>query len=98
MNEMSLDEAYRRYQLYWMLTHGYSLDDVLQVFIDELGEWVESGDEPISTRKDCLWAEDGLRNAFFNEHGFNGDLFASKAEFEETEFRNEEFMEILSQF
>lgn len=61
--------GYERYQLEWMIAHGYSLKDL----VDSLGEYTENSDLGIEFGN---WVAD---------MGFNGDLWVCKDEYEHSE-------------
>lgn len=70
---MSKLAEYRKYQLQWMIDHGYSLDDL----IDELLGMIDNGYE-----ETALWE---LYAFWSNDVGFGGQLWACYDEWEESE-------------
>ena len=74
--EKFLDECYRRYQLDWMISHGYGVDDIFKAVSDLISE----GSTPDSLADD------------FHETGFGGALFVCCEEFANAEFRDREYM------
>lgn len=69
---------YERYQLNWMIEHGYSLEDFVRV----LSWYVQHSG-----------AEDGLLTVFAkwqNEYGFNGEIYACEDEYYDNEYLMEE--------
>lgn len=68
---------YERYQLNWMIEHGYSLED----FVRELSWYAKQG------------TEDDLLTVFSdwqNECGFNGEGFVCEDEYYDNEYLIEE--------
>ena len=72
--------AYRKYQLHWMMTHGYSLDCLNDVANDW---WNEKFADP-------LYEQSFID--FLDEHGFYGALYACFSEFLQAEYRNKNYM------
>lgn len=75
--------AYEKYQLDWMLRHGYSLQDLMQ----ELHEY------------QCGSEDSKIVPAIFNDwqkdSGFHGELWACFDEFCETEYRDSQYIKFL---
>lgn len=71
---------YERYQLEWMIEHGYSLKDFLESFdsaFDSLGDGFDPGAmDAIDHRPDAF-------EVWIRDHGFNGEVFASEEEYRE---------------
>lgn len=76
--------AYRKYQLYWIADHGFSMDDLFKKMASCSGEIV-SDDEPITAEvlKD-LFEETGLGS---------GSLYPCFDEFLDYEYRDSDLME-----
>ena len=74
------DIAYQKYQLNWMLDHGYSLDDLVKKMTD------------VFTAYDDFFSPQSCYNLFLSDFGFGGELFASYQEFLECEYRNKEYI------
>ena len=80
MNESRMqEELYGIYQLDWMISHGHSLHDLYH----ELHEAEKEYETPNIGE---IWAD-------FEDHGFDGELFACFDEFCDTELRNESFIQ-----
>lgn len=88
------EEAYRKYQLLWMVEHGYSLDDLFELFLNNLAEIVEEG-HPIANSIDISCVEDDLKEMFL-DHGFDGECFVCKSEFLSTEYQDPDYVEKLN--
>lgn len=75
------DECYRRYQLHWMLEHGYSAENLATaVLAYAINAGLEPGHEP------------EIYDDWLLDAGFNGSLWAGKAEFLKTEFKDFQYM------
>ncbi len=77
--------AYQQYQLHWMSTHGYSLQDLMQSLTDYQYADPEDSDTISSPIKDQFnnWLRDG---------GFGNELWVCYAEFLETEYLDTDLM------
>lgn len=69
-------DAYQKYQLEWMLSHGYSLQDLIQALTEYQYEDPEDSDR-ISTPISAIFAE------WEQDVGFNSEIWACKAEWAE---------------
>ena len=85
------NEAYRKYQLLWMIEHGYSLDDLFEVIAENLAVIVDVMD--LAVIVDVM---DDVRNMFLLDSGFNGECFACKDEFLDSEYQDPEYVEKLN--
>lgn len=74
--------AYRRFQMYWMLVHDYTLQDIFEVFLESAAEII-SNDRSVRE----LTLENSLE-----EYGFGGDLYPCMDEFLDTEYEDEALM------
>lgn len=72
--------AYERFKLWWMIQHGYSINELLSLYSDFWGE-VEADSE----------GYDDFR-AFIEDTGFNGEIWPCFNEFLVTEFRDVSLM------
>ena len=83
--------CYEAYQLDWMLSHGYSLNDFLHGIAEAEEEARYSGEFPTGGTLDVY---DSLRNDF-EDQGFNGSLDVCKDEFLNAEFKDPMYMKHL---
>lgn len=83
--------CYELYQLDWMKTHGYSLQDAFNMLRG-------------IRRRLCIWnIDDGTccdddfdaMEEYFEERGFNGEIFACENEFYDCEYQDVGYMEYL---
>lgn len=80
LQEKPLSEtAYEKYRLYWMLTHGYTIVDL----INSLEAYREEDPEETIPALLETWEQDS---------GFDGSLWSCYEEFLECEFQNKEYM------
>ena len=81
--------CYELYQLNWMKSHGYSLQDVFNILREGYTESCVSGTINSGTSYDddfdCI-------ETYFEEQGFNGELFVSEKEFYDYEYLDSEYM------
>ena len=85
--------CYGAYQLDWMISHGYSLQDLKEILTGLAVEDIE--EEPLSAPTDetSVRAEaDCIVERFWTEAGFNGSLYVSKEEFLGAEYQDEAYM------
>lgn len=80
-----IEKVYGKYQLVWMIDHGYSLYDIFQVFFK--AEDVCKQYNITDTEGVLLAAKD-----YFMENGFNGELFNCYDDFVENEFMDVAYM------
>lgn len=84
--------CYELYQLDWLMTHGYSLQDVINVLREGYAECCSSN--LINQHTD--WDEDfDSVEEYFEEQGFNGTMFVCEDEFYDCEYQDTEYMEYL---
>lgn len=84
--------CYELYQLDWMMTHGYSLQDAFNMLREGYAEGCASGN--IDGGTGCDNDFDMLED-YFEEQGFNGELFVCEEEFYEAEYLDTDYMEYL---
>lgn len=82
------NELYRLYQLDWIATHGYSVDDI-----------IKQCNSLLSDNPDQCYGilyghpEYGLNTAEFEETGFaGGNIYASKSEFLQNKYLEKEYI------
>ena len=89
-----IDKCYEAYKLNWMLSHGWTLRDISEIFRGLAAEEVE--EEPMSIPTDESSVNnlaDCLEERFWTESGFgHGAMYACRDEFLETEFVEEQYM------
>ena len=78
-------KLYDLYQLDWLMSHGYSLCDVLTALRDAENEAMEFGDDDDF---------DAITDRFFEE-GIGGNIFACFEEFCDAELNDKEYIEDL---
>ena len=98
------DRCYKLYQLEWMMSHGYSLDDLYKVMLkyeqdmfdpEDFGDG-EYGHGHEFDASDLERAATQARDMFLFEDGFgSGHLFACKEEFLDTEYQDTAYMKWL---
>ncbi|MCD8082212.1 MAG: hypothetical protein LUE86_01475 [Clostridiales bacterium] len=74
------DIAYLKYQLDWIVSHGFFISDLSELAF----EWAHSMDSNNISFEEYL-----------EEHGFGGELWACREEFLETEYRDLAYMQRL---
>lgn len=79
--EKLFEIAYRKYQLRWMMDHGYDLKQFLTKIQDRIDDGADSIKEAFG------W--------FLSDSGFDGSIWACREEFRETEWNDEGYMESL---
>ena len=85
--------AYEKYKLDWMIRHGYTLSDLMEIFTDLAGEQIEEEPDniPINGSETILFA-DKLRRHFLDDVGFNGSIYVCMDEFLENEYCDFHYM------
>ena len=91
--ERFVDACYEAYQLDWMLSHGYSLQDAYEIIVGIASEEIT---HPMNIPTD----ESGMsvlakeaKSTFLNDVGFGpGSMFACKKEFLSAEYLDEDYM------
>lgn len=73
--------SYERYQMVWLLSHGYSISDL----IDELNNVWKNDDQ----REEV---SPGIAFNIFEEVGFRSEIWGSYEEFLDNEYRNKTYM------
>lgn len=84
--------CYELYQLDWMKTHGYSLQDAFNVLREGYAEGCMSRDINGGT---CCDDDFDVIEKYFAEQGFNGELYNCFDEFIECDFKDELYMKYL---
>lgn len=84
--------CYELYQLDWMKTHGYSLQDAFNMLRDGYAEACASGN--IDGGTGCAEDFDAMEE-YFEERGFDGEIFACENEFYDCEYQDVGYMEYL---
>lgn len=74
--------AYQKYKLDWMISHGMTLDDLLQQLNDYRNESDYGKEQDFLT----------LLREWEYERGFGGELYVCFNEFLETEFLDKDYM------
>lgn len=72
------DELYRKYQLNWMIEHGFSINDLILSLYDYSKEFTN---HPVSLRNSIEY----IFKDWENDNGFNGELWACRWEWEDNE-------------
>lgn len=85
-------KCYEMYQLDWMKTHGYSLQDAFNVLREGYAECYASG--MIDGGTGCDDDFDAMEE-YFEEQGFNGNLFVCENEFYDCEYQDIDYMKYL---
>lgn len=89
-------KAYERYQLKWMIEHGYSLGDIKEIITEIIGENIEYCPLLILPDRETLLKEiENVTDSFLNERGFSGNIFSCKNEFLSNEYQNRDYMQQL---
>ena len=86
------EKAYEKYQLDWIITHGYSLQNIFDIFKEGYIEGCENGniDDGTSCKDDFNYIK-----KYFEEHGFKGNIFVSYNEFLNYEYKDMKYMKSL---
>lgn len=74
--------AYEKYRLHWMLSHGYTLVDLIQ----EMQICIDETDEDKATDLNAIF------KAWEFNHGFGSEIWACYEEFLENEYQDKEYM------
>ena len=93
-----LETAYRKYQLDWMLSHGFSLTDLKSEITSCMAEVLSDEDcRPEGGPQDRAESlMDDALDMFLNSQGFgSGSIFACRDEFEDNEFMDRYYMKHL---
>ena len=90
-------ECYNAYQLDWMISHGHSLSDLYNVWLEYEQEIFDSNDKEILfDESDLERAMEQARDILLYERGFGeSQIFACKSEFLTHEFLDSDYMEHL---
>ena len=88
-------KCYEAYKLFWMLSHGYTLKDLIDECISHTAQNIEEDITAIPTNEAELRRLSENTPESFHDYGFSGSLFACREEFEDSEFLDEEFMNTL---
>ena len=83
--------CWRKYQLDWMMSHGYNLCDILNSMKEIMKFGLECSEECIDANSVTEFLDETV-NDFMYESGFNGDMFACFNEFLDYEYNDEEYM------
>lgn len=84
--------CYEKYQLDWMITHGYSLQDAFNILREGYEQGCNDGDIDGGTRCD----EDfDYVEKYFEKRGFDEQMFACGDEFYDCEYQNLDYMKHL---
>ena len=91
-------KCYEAYQLDWLISHGYSLNDLYKEMLDCMSEAldpVDFSDDPFNHNDLEYLAETG-KEMFLTSQGLGGgSIYACKDEFLESEFQDRAYMEHL---
>ena len=89
--------CYEAYKLDWMLSHGFTLQDLKEIFTGLAAEEVE--EDPLSVPTDGASVTDlaeRLEDRFLSGDGFgSGMVYVCREEFLQTEYHDKEYMERL---
>lgn len=86
-------KCYEAYKLDWMISHGYSLRDIVEITAELAGQAVEDDVMPIpSDGEDVIRLADRLTDDFLDTGFGGGSLYACKGEFLDAEFLDKEYM------
>lgn len=80
------EEAYRLYQLDWMKSHGYSVRDLAMAVINSHNDRSDPEDA------DAAKPDASAYDTWEYEDGFNGEIWACKEEFLESEYLDSDYM------
>ena len=93
MTEMKFKRrCYELYQLDWMMTHGYSLQDAFNILREGYAEGCAEGEIDGGTGCDDDF---DYMEEYFEEQGFNGCIFVCEEEFYDCEYQDVGYMEYL---
>ena len=84
--------CYELYQLDWMMTHGYSLQDTFNVLREGYSECCALGviNGVTGCNDDFAYMQE-----YFEEQGFYGSIFVCEEDFYNCEYQDIEYMEYL---
>lgn len=84
--------CYEMYQLDWLITHGYSIQDVFNVLREGYKDGCEDGEIDGST-----WCDEDFNylERYFEDRGLYGEIFVSEDEFYNSEYQDKDYMEYL---
>ena len=92
-------ECYEAYQLEWLLSHGFSLEETMNAVVEIVTEHLEDPENEFPEEAfevtNCIYK---CYQQFVNEVGFNGEIFACKDEFLDSEFQDPAYMQTLISF
>ena len=92
-DEVFVNECYEAYKLDWMLSHGYSLRDIMEVMTELAGQAVEDDVMTIPTNgEEVISLADRLVSDFMDTGFSSGSLYVCMDEFLGAEFRDEDYM------
>ena len=74
------DISYHKYQLRWMMDHGYSLEDLVEKMTEIFKEYDE------------FFSPESCYELFVSDYGFGGELFVSYQEFLDSEYRDKDYI------
>lgn len=81
-----LRTAWEKHRLYWMITHGHTLTEMMSILQDIWNEndpsCLEKTETPV-TDTFCHWE---------NDNGFGSEIWPSEKEFETCEFQDQDYM------
>lgn len=92
-------ECYAAYQLEWLLSHGFSLEETMNAIMEVVTDYLEDPEnefpeDPFEVNN-CIYK---CYQQFVNEVGFHGEFFACKDEFLDSEFQDPAYMQTLISF
>lgn len=91
------NKCYKAYQLDWMMSHGYALDDVIDILTGSLVDQIESDSETIESGDSAKNFMQCAREEF-EEQGFAyGHMYVCFDEFLKTEYLDAHYMKHLLQ-
>ena len=86
--------CYEAYQLHWMISHGYALSDLFEIFTEIASQVIE--DDPMmipSNGEEVLSLAEASKETFLDSQGFgSGSMYACFDEFLENEFLDPDYM------
>lgn len=91
------EKCYEKYKLHWMLTHGWTLTDLYDIFVGLAAREIEEEPMHIPTDENSVAnMAQMLKEMFLTEDGFgSGSLYACFDEFMTHEFEDRAYMESL---
>ena len=92
-DKVFIDQCYESYKLDWMISHGYTLRDIMEAITDLAGQSVEEDVMTIPTNGEEVVSLSNRLVSDFMDIGFgSGSLYVCKDEFLGAEFRDEDYM------